>query len=43
MEQANVWITSHNIFTMHFKDKTQYTVGGWMLGTEVDFLKVYNF
>ena len=31
MKKPDMRVTSHNIFTMHFKNETQHTMGGRML------------
>ena len=31
MKKPDMGVTSHNVFTMHFKNETQHTMGGRML------------
>jgi len=36
VQQSNVGVGAHNLFTVQLENQTQHTVGGGMLGTEVD-------
>jgi hypothetical protein len=42
VQQANVGIGSNDLFSIQFEDQSQDTVGGRMLGTEIDSV-VSNF
>jgi len=36
VQQSHVWVRADNLFSIQLEDKTQHTVGGWVLRSKVD-------